>query len=115
MGQDNERLLFRVSRTDRKNINEVNSSKYKSYTECLIKGVDPLDGEYIELKIVEKHKEVAKTMKAELKEEILIELWSEMNENFEELKREYDQKYDFNLLNDDDDHMDIAGHGQRPE
>ena len=103
-------MLFRVSRTDRKNINEVNSSKYKSYTECLIKGVDPLDGEYIELKIVEKLKEVTKTMKAELKEEILKELRSEMNENFEELKKEYDQKYDFTIS--EVDHTDIAGHGQ---
>ena len=35
--------------------------------------------------------------------------------NLKEIKKECDQKYDFNLLNDDDDHMDIAGHGQRPE
>lgn len=33
-----------------------------------------------------------------------------MNEKFEELKKEYDQKYDFNIS--ETDHMDIAGHGQ---
>ena len=38
-----------------------------------------------------------------------------MDEKFEKIKIECDQKYDFNLLNDDDNHMDIAGHGQRPE
>ena len=48
-------------------------------------------------------------------EEILKELRHEMDEKFEEIKKECDQKYDFSLLNDDDDHMDIAEHGQRPE
>ena len=110
MGEDNERLLFQVSRTDTKNIKEANSSKYQSYKECLIKGVDPLDGEYIHLNIDEKLKEVAKSKKVELKEEILKELRSEMNENFEELKKEYDQKYDFTIS--ETDHMDIAVHGQ---
>ena len=89
MGEDNERLLFQGSRTDTKNIKEANASKYQSYKECLIKGVDPLDGEYIELKIDEKLKEVAKTMKAELKEEILKELRSEMNENFDHFELSY--------------------------
>ena len=54
-------------------------------------------------------------MKKELKEEILKELRHKINEKFEEIKKECDQKYYFNLLYDDDDHMDIAGHGQRPE
>ena len=36
-----------------------------------------------------------------------------MDEKFEEIKNECDQKYDLNLLNDDN--MDIAGHGQQPE
>ena len=59
--------------------------------------------------------EFSKIIKKELKEEILKELRHEMDEKFEEIKKECDQKYDFNLLNDDDDHMDIAGYGQRPE
>ena len=58
--------------------------------------------------------EFSKIIKKELKEEILKELRQEMDEKFEEIKKECDEKYDFNLLNDDD-HMDIAGHGQRPE
>jgi hypothetical protein len=75
--------------------------------------VDPLDSEHIDLKVNEKFEEIAKTWKEEFKAEILKELQAEFNEKFEELKREYDSKYDLNFL--DDDHMDIAGHGQLQE
>ena len=49
--------------------------------------------------------EFSKIIKKELKEEILKELRHEMDEKFEEIKNECDQRYDFNLLNDDN--MDI--------
>ena len=78
-----------------------------------MKSTEPLDGEYIDLKINENFEESQKLLKEVLKEEILNELRLEFDEKFEELKKEYDTKYDFNLS--EDDHMDIAGHGQKPE
>jgi hypothetical protein len=92
---------------------EEGSLKIQTYKECLLKGVDPLDSEHIDLKIEEKFEESTKILKEELKQEILKELRFEFNEKFEEIKKEFDTKYDFNLS--DDDHMDIAGHGQKPE
>lgn len=92
-----------------KRIKEEDSPKYQTYKDCLVKGVDPLDIEYVNIKIEEKFEDSKKS----LKEEILKELRAEFDENFEEIKKEYLTKYDFNLS--DDDHMDIAGHGQKPE
>jgi hypothetical protein len=92
---------------------EEESPQTLTYKACLLKGVDPLDSEHIDLKVDQKFEEIAKTWKVELKAEILKELQAEFNEKFEELKREYDSKYDMNFL--DDDHMDIAGHGQLQE
>ena len=92
-----------------KRIKEEDSPKYQTYKDCLVKGVDPLDIEYVNIKIEEKFEDSKKS----LKEEILKELRAEFDEKFEEIKKEYLTKYDFNLS--DDDHMDIAGHGQKPE
>ena len=39
------------------------SPKYKTYKECLVKGVDPLDGEYIDMKIEEKWEDTSKSGK----------------------------------------------------
>ena len=90
------------------------SPKYKTYKECLVKGVDPLDGEYIDMKIDEKWEDTSKVwkeeLKMELKGEILKEIRLEINTRFEDIKKECDTKNDFHLS--DDDHMDIAGHGQ---
>lgn len=97
-----------------KNINKEESPKYQTYQECLLKGLDPLDSEYIDQELDKRFEEFSKIIKKELKEEILKELRREMDEKFEEIKSECDQKYDFNLLNDEDN-MDIAGHGQHPE
>ena len=96
-----------------KKIKEEDSPKYQTYKDCLVKSTEPLDGEYIDLKINENFEESQKLLKEVLKEEILNELRLEFDEKFEELKKEYDTKYDFNLS--EDDHMDIAGHGQKPE
>lgn len=96
------------------------SLKYQTYKDCLIKGVDPLDSEYIDLKINEALEDASKIWKEELKEEIFKELRLELMQKFEEMKKENDlkielnlSKFDFNLS--EDDHMDIAGHGQKPE
>jgi hypothetical protein len=92
---------------------EEESLQTLTYKACLLKGVDPLNSEHIDLKINEKFEQIVKIWKEELKAEILKELQAEFNEKFEALKREYDSKYDLNFS--DDDHMDIAGHGQLPE
>jgi hypothetical protein len=94
-------------------VKEEDSPKAQTYKECLLKGVDPLDSEHIDMKIGEKLEQASKILKEELREEILKELRAEFTTKFEELKKEYEIKYDFNLS--DDDHMDIAGHGQQPE
>ena len=94
-------------------IKKEESPKYKTYQECLLKGLDPLDSEYIDQEMDKRFEEFSKIIKNELKEEILEELRHEMDEKFEEIKKEFDYKYDFNLS--DDDHMDIAGHGQPVE
>ena len=93
---------------------EQELSKDESYKAMVLRGLNyNLDAEYINIKIEEKLEEVSKSLKEELKEEILKELREEFNAKFEEMKKEYDTRYDFNLS--DDDHMDIAGHGQKPE
>lgn len=61
-----EELLFLMK--------EEESPKYQTYKSCLLKGLDPLDSEYIDMKIDEKFQEVKKLIKEELKEDILKEL-----------------------------------------
>jgi hypothetical protein len=58
------------------------------YKECLMKGVDPLDAEYIDWKLDEKFKVISPQWKKDIKEEILMEVKMEMNEKFEELKKD---------------------------
>jgi hypothetical protein len=53
---------------------EEESLKTLTYKACLLKGVDPLDSEHIDLKVNEKFEQIAKTWKEELKAEILEEL-----------------------------------------
>jgi hypothetical protein len=80
-----------------------------TYKECLMKGVDLLDGKYIDWKLDEKIEAISPQWKKDIKEEILKEIKMEMNENFEELKKEYNAKFD--ILFSDEDIMDIGGHG----
>jgi hypothetical protein len=80
-----------------------------TYKECLMKGVDHLDGKYIDWKLDEKFEAISPQWKKDIKEEILKEIKMEMNENFEELKKEYNAKFD--ILFSDEDIMDIGGHG----
>jgi hypothetical protein len=50
-------------------------------------------------------------MEKDIKEEILKEVKMEMNEKFEELKKEYNAKFDISFS--DEDIMEIGGHGQK--
>jgi hypothetical protein len=52
-------------------------------------------------------------MEKDIKEEILKEVKMEMNKNFEELKKEYNAKFD--ISSSDEDIMDIGGHEQKSE
>ena len=86
------------------------SSKRQTYKECLVKGVDPLDGEYIDQKIEEKFEQIYPEWKKEIKEEVYKEVKEEIAEEFNRLKKEYE---DFeNLLAKTDDTMEDS---QLPE
>ncbi|BAT05603.1 Os08g0437566 [Oryza sativa Japonica Group] len=94
-------------------IKEEGYSKKPTYKECLTKGVDPLDGEYIDWKIIEKFEEASPQLKNELKEEILKELKQEMDQKFEQIKKAVDEKLEVSFS--DLDTMDLGGHGQPDE
>jgi hypothetical protein len=86
---------------------EVISPRCKTYKECLVKGVDSLNGEYMDMKIDEKWEDMSKVWKEELKIELKEEILKELRQEIvEEIKKEYDRRYIPN-----DDHMEIAGHG----
>jgi hypothetical protein len=52
-------------------------------------------------------------MEKDIKEEILKEVKMEMNEKFEELKKEYNIKFDISFS--DENIMEIGGQGQKSE
>ena len=66
--------------------------KYGSYKQCLVKGVDPLDGEYIDQKIDEKMEEAKKSIISEIKEQVLREVRVEVTEKIYELKKQYEEE-----------------------
>jgi hypothetical protein len=78
-----------------------------------MKGVDPLDGEYIDWKLDKKFEEISPQWKKDIKEEILKEVKMEINEKFEELKKEYNAKFDISFS--DEDIMKIGRQGQKAE
>jgi hypothetical protein len=61
----------------------------------------------------EKIEEISPQWKKDIKEEILKEVMMEMNEKFEELKKEYNAMFDISFS--DEDVMEIGGQGQKPE
>lgn len=71
---------------------EEESPKYDSYKQCLVKGVDPLDGEYIDQKIDEKMEEAKNSIIAEIKEQVLREVRVEVTEKIYELKNQYEEE-----------------------
>jgi hypothetical protein len=60
------------------------------------------------LKVGQKIDVISPQWKKHIKEEILKEVKMEMNDKFEELKKEYNAKFDISFL--DEDIMDIGGH-----
>ena len=84
-----------------------------TYKECLMKGVDPLDGSYIDWKIEEKFELIYPQWKKEFKDEILKEVKKEMHDKLEEIKKSCDEKFEIPFS--DEDIMDIGGHGQKSE
>ena len=78
-----------------------------------MKGVDPLDGSYIDWKIEEKFELIYPQQKKEFKNEILKEVKKEMHDKFEEIKKACDKKFKISLF--DEDIMDIGGHRQKSE
>jgi len=92
------------------NTREEGSNK-PSYKKSSQKEIDPLDGEYLDWKIIEKFESISPKwkkeiksqieLKQELKNQILNELKEEMQEKFECLKKEFTDKYDFPMVDDD--------------
>ena len=82
---------------------EEESPKYGSYKQCLIEGIDPLDGEYIDQKIDEKMGDALNSTKLEIKEQVLREVRAEITEKFYELKKQNEQ--DIKNLREDYDFM----------
>lgn len=76
----------------------------------MIKGTDPLDVSYLDLKIDEKFENISSQWKKDIKEEILIDIRNKMNYKFEEMKKAFDEKFDISIS--DVETMDIVGHGQ---
>ncbi|WVZ51845.1 hypothetical protein U9M48_002950 [Paspalum notatum var. saurae] len=88
--------------------------KKDTYKDCLTKGVDPMDGQYIEMKIAQKFEMISPEWKKTLKEEIMMELKGELYNKLEEFKRDMDAKMDISFSGSEEND-DIAGHGQRSE
>jgi hypothetical protein len=61
----------------------------------LVKGVDPLDVQYIAIKVEEKLQQIYPEWKKEIEKEILNKVKEEMKEEFDKIKKEYD---DFDQL-----------------
>lgn len=84
----------------------ASSSKKPTYKECLLKEVDPLDGEYIDQKIQEKFEQIYPKWKKEIKQEVYREVKEEITEEFNKLKKEYEDfdnllKYEGETKTDD--------------
>ena len=91
------------------------SSRNKTYKETLVKGVDPLDVQYIAIKIEEKFQQMYPEWKKEIKQEVLKEVKEEMTEELDKIKKEYDD-FDQLLNNDGENKGDEAMEdSQNPE
>ena len=98
-----------VVNTPAVNIKEEGSSKKPTYKECFVKGVDPLDSEYSDSKLEEKYEKIFPQWKKKIKDEIMIEVKKEMQQQFIIMKKEYDDKFDIVQFLTDEDKMDISG------
>ena len=108
------------------NIREEGPSRLHTYKEVLKKEIDPLNEEYVNMKMKEKLESITIQWKKDIKEEILQEIRGEIDENFENImkdyeeniKKDYESKMNIQISNydkNDDEMLDIRGHGQRPE
>ncbi|WVZ48793.1 hypothetical protein U9M48_000202 [Paspalum notatum var. saurae] len=89
-------------------------AKKATYKDHLTKGVDPMDGQYIEMKIAQIIEMIFPEWKKTLKEEIMMELKGKLYNKLEEFKKDFDVKMDISLSGSEENN-DIAGHGQRSE
>ena len=108
------------------NIREEGSSRPHTYKEAVKKDIDPLNEEYVNTKIKEKLETMTLQWKQDIKEEILQEIKGEIDAKFENImkdyevniKKDYESKMNIQISDydeNDDEMLDIHGHGQRPE
>ena len=108
------------------NIREEGSSRPHTYKEAVKKDIDPLNEEYVNTKIKEKLETMTLQWKKDIKEEILQEIKGEIDAKFENImkddevniKKDYESKMNIQISDydkNDDEMLDIRGHGQRPE
>ena len=85
-----------------------------------------MNEEYVNTKIKEKVETTTFQWKKDIKEEILQEIKDEIDEKFENImkdyevniKKDYESKMNIQISDydeNDDEMLDIRGHGQRPE
>ncbi|WVZ63862.1 hypothetical protein U9M48_013460 [Paspalum notatum var. saurae] len=89
-------------------------AKKATYKDCLTKEVDPMDGQYIKMKIAQKFEMICPEWKKTLKEKIMMELKGKLYNKFEEFKRDFDAKIEISLSGSEEND-DTAGHDQRSE
>ena len=108
------------------NIREEESSRPHTYKEAVKKDIDPLNEEYVNTKMKEKLESITLQWKKDIKEEILQEIKGEIDAKFENImkdyevniKKDYESKMNIQISDydeNDDEMLDIRGHGQRPE
>jgi len=108
------------------NIREEAPSRVSTYKDVVKRDTESLNEEVLEKKIKERLEARISLLKKDIKEEVLQEVRHEINENFENIRKDYEENikkdYDSKMniqISDDDDNddemLDIHGHGQRPE
>ena len=108
------------------NIREEGSSRVSTYKDVVKRDTESLNEEVLEKKIKERLEARISLLKKDIKEEVLQEVRHEINEKFENIRKDYEENikkdYDSKMniqISDDDDNddemLDIRGHGQRPE
>ena len=108
------------------NIREEGSSRVSTYKDAVKRDTESLNEEVLEKKLKERLESRISLLKKDIKEEVLQEVRHEINEKFENIRKDYEENikkdYDSKMniqISDDDDNddemLDIRGHGQRPE
>ena len=101
------------------NIREDGPSRIPTYKDAVKK--EASNEEYVEKKIKERLDSIIPQLKKDIKEEIWQEVKHEIKENFDAIKKDYEEniKKDYeskmNMPISDDDMLDIRGHGQQQE